>query len=375
MVNDPRTPTATGSFGTSLQPLTEENEATEAVVDNGAVMAATMTDIQAAIDQLGQHRNDDGQSMSFASTRDDRGSEVGHDLDNDDDLDGEEWHSGARRRLFEGLNAVDGRHSIPPVDVEMSEESDADDEHPPLQQNHDARPAPSPPKETHGIKEQPRDTQAVLHRSPSPLPASDHSSSTHQPSTLEEASKANVPPSGAPELPHTEINLRSPSRSPTHSKGPSQGVLTPTQSNTQPTTPNAVTHPVLMVPDSHSVPSISHTFALPSATTLNSYHSAPALPQPSSTTPEANSSRIYPFSPTSNLVSTAISSPSSATSSALMPPLSSASTVPSGTSSVKKPHPSEWTIEQVVEWARNRGFDEGVCAKFQGSFCLFHFLS
>ena len=373
MVNDVRTPTAAGSFGTLLQPLTEENEATEAVVDNGAVMAATMTDIQAAIDQLGQHRNDDGQSMSFASTRDDRGSEVGHDLDNDDDLDGEEWHSGARRRLFEGLNAVDGRHSVPPVDVEMSDESDADDEQPHLHQIHDARPAPSPSKETHSIREQPRDIQAVPHRSPSLLPASDHSSSTHQPSTLEEASKANVPPSGAPELPHTEINLRSPSRSPAspaHSKGPSQGVLTPTQSNTQPTTSNAVTHPVSVVPDSLSAPSISHTFALPSATTLNSYHSAPALPQPSSTTPETNSSRIYPFPPTSNLVSTAISSPSSATSSAPVPPLSSASTVPSGTLSVKRPHPSEWTIEQVVEWARNRGFDEGVCAKFQGSLFL-----
>ena len=29
-------------------------------------------------------------------------------------------------------------------------------------------------------------------------------------------------------------------------------------------------------------------------------------------------------------------------------------------------NPSEWTIEHVIEWARNRGFDEGICAKFQG---------
>ncbi len=329
-------------------------------------MAATMTDVQAAIDQLGQHRNDDGQSMSLASTRDDRASVLGHGLD-DDDLDGEEWHRDARRRLFEGLNAVDGRHSTPPVDVEMSDESDADDEHPHLHHSHDARPAPSPPKETHSTKEQLKNTYTVFHRTPSPLPASDHSSSTHQP---EEAPKANVPPSDAPEPPQAEINLRFPLKSPaspTHSKGLSQGVPIPAHSNTQPTTPYAATPPVSPMPDSLSVPSISHASALPSATTLNSYYSAPALPQPSSPVPELYSSRIYPFSPTSNLVSTAINRSSSAANSALVPPLSATSTVPSGSPSV---NPSEWTIEQVVEWARNRGFDESVCAKFQGPFLL-----
>lgn len=307
--------------------------------------------------------------MSFASTRDDRGSVLGHGLD-DDDLEGEEWHRDARRRLFEGLNAVDGRHSTPPVDVEISDESDADDEHPHLHHNHDARPPPSPPKETHSIQEPPKDTHTAFRRSPSPLPASDHSSSTHQPSTLEEAAKANLPSSDAPELLQAEINLRSPSKSPAssaHSKGQSQGMPAPAQWITQATTPYAATPPISPIPDSLSVPTISHTSALPSATTLNSYHSAPAMPQPSSTIPESNSSKIYPFSPTSNLVSTAISSSSSAAGAALVPPLPAASTVPKGSPST---NPSEWTIEQVVEWARNRGFDEGVCAKFQGSSLL-----
>ncbi|OSX59554.1 hypothetical protein POSPLADRAFT_1089639, partial [Postia placenta MAD-698-R-SB12] len=27
-------------------------------------------------------------------------------------------------------------------------------------------------------------------------------------------------------------------------------------------------------------------------------------------------------------------------------------------------HPSEWTVDQVVEWLRWKGFDEGVCEKF-----------
>lgn len=29
-------------------------------------------------------------------------------------------------------------------------------------------------------------------------------------------------------------------------------------------------------------------------------------------------------------------------------------------------HPSEWTVDQVVEWLRAKGFDEGVCEKFTG---------
>ena len=330
-------------------------------------MAATMTDIQAAIDQLGQHRNDDGRSMSFASTRDDRGSEVGHDLD-DDNLEGGEWHSGARRRLFEGLNAVDGRHSTPPVDVEMSDESDDEHAHP--YHNHDTRPTSSPAKnalKTHSIEEeQHQDARSLLHRSPSPLPASDHSSPTGQPSTLEEASKTDVPPLTT--APEAEIDLRSPSKSPVHSQELSQGVPTPAQSNTQPTTPTAAASSLRPLPDSPSAPNINQTSALPSATTLNSYHTAPTLPQPSPTIPDTNSSTIYPFPPASNLVSTAFSGTSSTAGATLVPLLTTTSTAP--TSSKKSAHPSEWSVEQVVEWVRSRGFDEGVCAKFQGPFVL-----
>ena len=170
-----RTQTATGTFGTPLQLLTVENRAFGAVVDNRAAMVATMTDIQAAIHRAARKPNDDGWSMSFASTRDDRGGELGHDLDDHDhDHDhGGEWDSGARRRLFEGLNAADGRHSTPPVDFEMSDESD--DEHPHLHPNHDTHPAVSPPKKAQkapSIKEQHQDSSSVVHWSPSPLPAS-----------------------------------------------------------------------------------------------------------------------------------------------------------------------------------------------------------
>jgi hypothetical protein len=374
VVNDVRAPTVTVSFGTTLQPLTEENETTEAAVDNGAVMAATMTDIQAAIDQLGQHRNDDGRSMSFASTRDDRGSELGHDLD---DLEGEDWHSAARRRLFEGLNAVDGRHFTPPVDVEMSDESDADEEFPHLHHKQDARHASSPPKKTHHIKEHPKDTRSVV-RTPSPIPTSEHSSPTRRPTTVEDGPKADAPPSAAPELAPAEINLQSPPQltaSPMYKEpSPSEMELTPIQSTTQPTTPIAAPSSIPPMSNSVSAPSIPRPPTLPSATALNSYHTAPTLAQPRPTLPESSSSTIYLFPPKSNLVATAIGS---ASSTALVPPSTTASTGPSNSPSMKRSaHPSEWTVEQVVEWVRSRGFDEGVCAKFQGSFLgPFHFPS
>ena len=34
----------------------------------------------------------------------------------------------------------------------------------------------------------------------------------------------------------------------------------------------------------------------------------------------------------------------------------------------KKPanHPSEWTVDEVVDWLKSKGFDQGVCDKFIG---------
>jgi predicted metal-dependent phosphotriesterase family hydrolase len=36
----------------------------------------------------------------------------------------------------------------------------------------------------------------------------------------------------------------------------------------------------------------------------------------------------------------------------------------------KETHPSEWTLEEVIEWLKSKGFDQDVCDKFIGmSFC------
>jgi hypothetical protein len=124
-----------------------------------------MTDIQQAIDQLGVNRSnsamtDDGRSLSFVSTRDDRTSIDDHDRGYNDDRgsirdsmydDGaggrermtmnEEWHRDARRRLFERVDQMDEaarraqdeqereerEYHRPPVDVEFSDESEDED--------------------------------------------------------------------------------------------------------------------------------------------------------------------------------------------------------------------------------------------------------
>src|SRR6267154_3389878 len=66
------------------------------------VMKATMTDVQKAIEQLGQNDRDEARSFSFASTRHgDTDHETDTETDGDASLheDGEDWHRSARDKL------------------------------------------------------------------------------------------------------------------------------------------------------------------------------------------------------------------------------------------------------------------------------------
>ncbi|KAH7108457.1 hypothetical protein BKA62DRAFT_682246 [Auriculariales sp. MPI-PUGE-AT-0066] len=131
-----RTPTG----GSALQPLEETEEPVEEndqKENDSAVMAATMTDVQAAIDQLDQRS--EARSFSFVSSKDgsdDHLSESDGENENDDS-----WRVDARRALAERamremqrreqLDAADApvRASLPPIDAEYSDESDAEDDH------------------------------------------------------------------------------------------------------------------------------------------------------------------------------------------------------------------------------------------------------
>ncbi|KAF8626727.1 hypothetical protein AX17_006493 [Amanita inopinata Kibby_2008] len=121
---------------------------------DGEVMKATMTDVQQAIEQLGRGHDvaedgDGSRSFSFASSREDRDTEVETDTDLDVDTDGaadrgQGWHNSARRKLAEKakraveeaekLEAImsnserNNRSTAPPIDVEVSDESEGEED-------------------------------------------------------------------------------------------------------------------------------------------------------------------------------------------------------------------------------------------------------
>lgn len=130
-----RTPTVSSSVPT-LQRLDEESD--------GAVMAATLTDVQEAIEQLGiPHPEGDTRSFSFASSRESlRLTDHEHD-DHSPHHDGEgggEWAQDARRLLainaqreMARRNRMEGEeeeyHPPEHLNLEMSDESEDDDDY------------------------------------------------------------------------------------------------------------------------------------------------------------------------------------------------------------------------------------------------------
>ncbi|KAH7343136.1 hypothetical protein B0J17DRAFT_165058 [Rhizoctonia solani] len=123
------------AHGAPLHALAEEESDEEGERPNqarGDEMAATLTDVQAAIEQLGV-RGPAGasRSFSFASTR--TGGETESEPDADDE-DGS-WHRTARTALAAAAAKSNSNtpqehwNPPPPIPLEMSDESDDDDEH------------------------------------------------------------------------------------------------------------------------------------------------------------------------------------------------------------------------------------------------------
>ncbi|EIM79434.1 uncharacterized protein STEHIDRAFT_163785 [Stereum hirsutum FP-91666 SS1] len=138
--------------------------------DEGAVMRETMTDVQQAIGQLGQRRNngagghtdDEGRSFTFSSVREsestDRESDIDMELEREgnEGTDGEGWNNqkNVRKRLAKKVSraneeerrereaqlevvrarergSIMASHMAPPIEVELSDESEdeGDDDH------------------------------------------------------------------------------------------------------------------------------------------------------------------------------------------------------------------------------------------------------
>ena len=344
---------------------TSHSDATENVAPNqtttgtnGEVMRATITDVQKAIEQLGHKDDFDGsQSFTFSSSREDS-TDQETDHDTDADADGQGWHKGARQKLAEkakkaveeqaARDAAEGRVPVrstaPPINVEMSDDSGDEADGPSGGPSNGYRQHPHIPEEE-------EDDIAAPHGQVD----------YHNYSPFIQPSDRFIVPSPVSTVPRPSSELN-------EDAATEGGVSTARQStfpqNEQASSPESLLPSPAWPPGLRGISngisgndvanlSSSARLAFPSKSqTLNLQEGAGVLPSPA-TSLNGHQHGLSLGSVTSS-VRVAASSPLSAARSADL-------------SSSRKPRnlrAAEWTVEEVVDWLRSKGFDEAVCDKF-----------
>ena len=310
---------------------------------NGEVMLATMTDVQQAIEQLGHKDDFDGsRSFTFSSIR---GGSTDHDTDTD--ADGEDWHKTARQKLAENAKMaaeeqaaqddaeirVPTRSTAPPIDVEMSDDSGDEDESPPngLSRRHSH--IPEEEEEESGSLHPPPVTARPLSESSSIQPSESFivpSPATRPESELAEdtATDAGVSTATQPSFPQSERNSFLP---------------TPVSSD-----PHGISK-AFSATDSEAASPSSAKLCFPSKTQTLSLKEAAGLPSPAASS--MGHRHGYSFG----------SATSSARATAASPLVLAVRTMEPRQRNV---HPSDWTVEEVIDWLHAKGFDEDSCRKF-----------
>ena len=346
--------------GTSTDTMVPAAPNLSTAAGNGEVMLATLTDVQQAIEQLGHKDDGDGsRSFTFSSSH---GDSTDHDTDHDTDADagGEDWHRSARQKLAEkakkvveeqaAREAAEGRvtfrSSAPPIDVEMSDDSGDEGDrpfHPSSPNGHDNKhphipeedenelPAPHSQKISYSPSIQPSERYIV----PSPI------STAHRPESgligdaTVEVAVATATQQSFPQ------NEKAQARTPDN-----------TSSLPSPVSPGLRGISNGASADTANTPSSTQLVFPSKAQTLSLQEVSGVLPSPAAS---SNGHRHgYSISSLTSSAIMAASSPLSAPHSADM-------------SSNKQPrdvHPSEWNVEDVVDWLRAKGFDDTVCDKF-----------
>ena len=370
----------------SLSPLGEELESTSlqdgdtdsrigiAIGDSdnadAEVMKATMTDVQKAIEQLGRNDRDGAQSFSFASTRDGDTDRETDGTETDGEI-GEGWHRSARdklaeqaRKVVEAQAAEEAREApevhrrtgAPPIDVEMSDESEADEDdsafqH--LQHMHFTRDHPHIPEEEEE-EEARRNSVARDHRRKNSnetssviLPKDDLSSPEEEPEQY--TASAN------------QTSFAFTSSPPRSTRSPIPNDRRSPRFLSTPTTPDAINivAPVPIVPVGvHMI----HTSTSPEP-------SVRATPTPSITRdiPAALPSPALTASGTRQH-SRQASQRNSGSSAGRGSAGAAAQLAPETEAQKNSTPPSEWTVDEVVEWLKSKGFGSDVYDKFIGQF-------
>jgi hypothetical protein len=308
---------------------------------NDEVMKATMTDVQKAIEQLGKNDVDGARSFSFASSREgdwtDRELDSDQEMDRDTDADGETWHTTARQKLAEKARraneraaveqATPMRRSSPPIEVELSDESEAEDD-----DNHHRHPGSSLSRQHPHIIEENEDDEIQA--------PNQHVSSLEEVITTNGASVSHKQ-SGS-----SVVNYGQEKRT---------SLPTPTLPSVKNTDTPAYTVKEHVRQGSSS--SSTRPATIESRDPQTPSRRSSSLPSPTATS--ITSVGIEQTLTAAN--------PSSPLKSSISPQPDSTDQQSPTTSSTS---PSEWTLEEVVEWLKMKGFDQFVCDKFIGKSCV-----
>jgi len=427
------------------------------VVDQ--VMKATLTDVQKAIEQLGHNRgdNDGNRSFSFVSSQDDRGTDTDTDLDlsdldsgigGDDREDVLGWQKGARMKLAEKARkaveeakklevimggqgkANERRPPAPPIEVEMSDESEDELEYEGYTTRTTASVFQNIPEEDdeNGLdmdgasvsnKHLPLKDEAQLEaatatqtsfpatflpsklavatdsysavENPEPQPNTRHSTSSI-PSTHNNCRDAK-PENPAPDVEHARTTsyslqgLTDASSSPRSSPVVVASSLQPfPREQSPPITVTVQSKHASVASTKSRISSLHRDISSIPATSLEltslqdsspdviSFHQVNSIATgtigSTAKTVDINATGAAAAATVATIVTPLVSPPLSATSPS-SEPISTLPTPPpvvdEKTTKKEKVHPSDWVLEDVVEWLKSKGFDQDVCDKFIGT--------
>ena len=341
------------------------------------MMKATMTDVQKAIEQLGHgdggEDGDGARSFSFASTRD---GEITENSDTEFDLSdfdgteingnrGEDWHKGARRKLAakakqaveeaEKLEAMtgeneNGRRAIaPPIEVDFSDESEAEDDADDQTKSTNVhRNHPHIPEEDENAGTDGEATAATN--------GTRHSLSTDVVVPLKD--EADIPTATKPSFPISQSPVPT---DPLPTEPEEKLPTTEKDVYPSPISPPTTTLPnIQQILKRSSTPVREISNGLPSPTSFGHISSKHNSMISSSSAPGmlVNSPQVQQQQPNGTSVFT-------------RPASIPVSTTAQGRNETP---PTEWNVNDVVDWLKSKGFDQDVCDKFTGEciipFCL-----
>ncbi|KAF9236189.1 hypothetical protein BU15DRAFT_50332 [Melanogaster broomeanus] len=363
----------------SLDPLGEEPDSTslqgsdagsrmgiaigEPDSPQGEVMKATMTDVQKAIEQLGRNDRDGAQSFSFASTRDGDTDRETDGTETDGEI-GEGWHRNARdklaeqaRKVVEAKAAVEGedmhgRTILPPIDAEMSDESEAEEDdssafqH--LQHIRFTHEHPHIPEEDEE-EEVRRNSVARDHRR-------GHSSGTSSDILPREDSPPLAEDSGERTATANQASFMSTSPSP-----PPRSTRSPIPENRSPQLlPTSTSNATSIVAPVPILPLDASMIPIP----VSPEPVVQATPTPSVIREVSNSLPSPPLTASGTLRSSHQASKHNSVSSTGKASTRSVQSPPEKEVPKKSTPPSEWSVEEVVEWLKSKGFGPDVYDKF-----------